>query len=180
MEDSRPLIKQFLQRQSEFMAYVMAITRDFHAAEEVFQNAAIVVMEKSQTDAQIRDFRAWVKEVVRRQALKYLREECAQRQRIRPLEPSLVEQISRAFVEDPTEEPVMQQEISALEDCIKQVPEAGRTMLSLRYEERASFRAIGETLKKTEAAVQRALCRLRKSLHDCVRSKVSLSQGGSL
>ena len=59
-----PLIKQFLQYQADFMSYLMAITRNFDAAEEIFQNAAIVVMERSEEDEPIRDFRAWSKEIV--------------------------------------------------------------------------------------------------------------------
>ena len=90
-----PLIKQFLRHQSDFMSYLMAITRDFDAAEEIFQNAAIVVMERSSDDEPIRDFRAWAKEVVRRQALRHLREQ-AKEQWVRSLEPILLEQISRA------------------------------------------------------------------------------------
>ena len=63
------LIKELLRYQSDFMAYLMAITRDLDAAEEVFQNAAVVVAEKGAGDEEIHNFRAWAKEVVRRQAL---------------------------------------------------------------------------------------------------------------
>ena len=87
-----PLIKRFLQHQSEFMAYLMAITRSFDASEEIFQNAAVVIMEK--TDASIDDFRAWSKEVVRRQALHYLRKQVQSEKKIKPIEPNLLEQIT--------------------------------------------------------------------------------------
>jgi RNA polymerase sigma-70 factor (ECF subfamily) len=180
MSDDAPLIKLFLQHQSDFMAYLMAITRDFTAAEEIFQNAAVVVIERSATREEVRDFRAWAKEVIRRQALLYLRQQSQRARRVRPLEPALLDQIGRAFVEDDTSESVLRREIAALQDCIREVPETGRKMLSLRYEQRASFRQIAAIVKRTEAAVQRALSRLRKSLHDCVRSKVSLSEGGTI
>ena len=70
-----PLIKQFLQHQSHFMAYLIAITRDASAAEEIFQNAAVVVMEKSADGETIREFRPWAKEIVRRQALNFMQKQ---------------------------------------------------------------------------------------------------------
>ena len=65
------LIRQFLRHQGDFMAYLMAMVRDLDAAEEVFQNAAVVVMQHAGSPGTepIRDFRVWAKEIVRRQAL---------------------------------------------------------------------------------------------------------------
>ncbi len=161
------------------MGYLMAITRDFHAAEEIFQNAAVVVIEHSESEDPIRNFRAWAKEIVRRQALLFLRKRSTHAKHVRAMEPDLLEQIGRVFVGDQTADDVLHQEITALEQCIQQVPEHGKKMLSMRYEKQASFQQIGKTVEKTEAAVQRALCRLRKSLHDCVRSKTTLSTKAS-
>ena len=170
-----PLIKRFLQHQSEFLAYLIAITRDFDAAEEIFQNAALVIIEKTAQQEPVRDFRAWAKEIVRRQALYYLRESNSVSDRVHAIEPQLLEQITRCFVEDESTEPGQRLEVSALRQCISSVEEHQQKMLNLRYERRASFKEIGELLGKSEGAVQRALCRIRKALHDCVRSKVELA-----
>ena len=68
------LIKDLLRHQGDFMAYLMAMVRDLDAAEEIFQNAAVVIMQHSTAaEGPIRDFRAWAKEIVRRQALHYIR-----------------------------------------------------------------------------------------------------------
>ena len=168
-----PLIKRFLQHQSEFMAYLMAITRSFDASEEIFQNAAVVIMEK--TDASIDDFRAWSKEVVRRQALHYLRKQVQSEKKIKPIEPNLLEQITRVFIEDNISDEWRARELSALQNCIAQISEAHREMLSSRYSAKDSFAEIGRRQGKTESAVQRTLSRIRKKLHDCVRSKVQLA-----
>ena len=171
------LIRKFLQLQREFMAYLMAMTRDLAAAEEVFQNAAVVVMEKSDKET-IRDFRAWSKEVVRRQALHYIRHQGTQARRLRPLEPKLLEQISSLFLVDQTESETQARELLALRECIEQASGQQREMLALRYERQASFGEIGLTLGKTEMAVQRALSRLRRQLHGCVRRRLLAADGG--
>lgn len=170
MMTDMPHIKQFLRHESEFMGYLMAMTRDFEAAEEIFQNAAIVVMEKAGQSEPIRDFRAWAKEVVRRQALHYLR--TAGRQRSRITDPKLLEQISASFLEDETDDGARKRELRALRSCLESVQPPHRRMIALRYERRTSFEAIGAAMGRTAAAVQRAISRVRTSLHRCIRQQL--------
>ncbi|MBL8794347.1 MAG: sigma-70 family RNA polymerase sigma factor [Planctomycetia bacterium] len=166
MDDGTP-IKELLRYQGEFLAYLMAITRDYSAAEEVFQNAAVVIIEGATAGEPIRNFRAWAKEIVRRQALYYLRKQGQQAKHRRPLDLDLFEAISDAFLEEDDGPGV---EVQALRRCLDKVPAPQRRMLAMRYEGRASFEQIAETVGTTAGAVQRALSRLRKALHDCVRT----------
>jgi RNA polymerase sigma-70 factor (ECF subfamily) len=175
-----PLIKQLLRHQGDFMAYLMAMVRDLDAAEEIFQNAAVAVIQHAADPAAdaIRDFRAWAKEVVRRQALHYLRAK-GRAGRITPTEPELLEQIDAAFDEDATDAVQRQREIEALQDCSGRLPDVQRRMVAMRYEGRASFDAIGVAVGRTAAAVQRSLSRTRRILHDCVQSKLARPNGAT-
>lgn len=154
------------------MAYLMAMVRDLDAAEEIFQNAAVVVIQYSQSEP-IHDFRAWAKEIMRRQALTYLREKGKAASRVSLAEPQLLEQIDRAFDEDTTDASQRQREIEALRECSGKLPQNQRTMVSMRYERHASFEEIGAALGKTAAAIQRALSRSRQALYDCVQFKLA-------
>lgn len=176
MSDPR-LIRDLLRHQGDFMAYLMAMLHDLDAAEEVFQNAAVVVMQRADDPAgePIRDFRAWAKEIVRRQALHHLRTR-GRAARVAPIEPELLEQIDRAFDEDSTDAATRQRELEALRDCAARLPDTQRRLVALRYEDRASFDAIGTAVGRTAAAVQRALSRTRRMLHDCVESKLSVAE----
>lgn len=167
------LIRHFLRLQGDFMAYLMAIAHDLDAAEEIFQNAAVVVMQHAGNPAAdpIRDFRAWAKEIVRRQALHHLRTR-ARAGRTTAIAPELLEQIDRAFDEDATDTADRQRELEALRECAALLPDVQRRMVSMRYEGRESFDAIGAVVGRTAAAVQRSLSRTRRMLHDCVQSKL--------
>jgi DNA-directed RNA polymerase specialized sigma24 family protein len=70
-----------------------------------------------------------------------------------------------------------QRELDALKDCAGRLPDVQRTMVAMRYEGRGSFDAIGAAVGRTGAAVQRALSRTRRMLHDCVQSKLARPQG---
>lgn len=168
------LIRQMLRHQGDFMAYIMAMVHDLDAAEEIFQNAAVVVIQHP-TAEPIRDFRAWAKEIVRRQTLRYLHRE-GKGSRFTATEPELLEQIDRVFDQqgagDDADATLRQHEIEALRECAARLPERQRLMVAMRYERRASFDTIGTALGSTAGAVQRALSRTRRTLHDCVRSKL--------
>jgi RNA polymerase sigma-70 factor (ECF subfamily) len=159
-----PLVKQLLKHQSAFMGYLVAMTRSMDAAEEIFQNVAVVIMDHR--GEEIRDFRAWAKEIVRRQALLYLREKSPDK--MRAMEPALLEGISQAFEEDETSADAAKTELDALRRCLAKMPEKSRAMISMRYEQQASFEDIGKHVATSDIAAQRAISRLRKALRDCV------------
>ena len=172
------LIRELLRHQVDFMAYLMAMVRDLGAAEEIFQNAAVVVMQHagSPEAEPIRDFRAWAKEIVRRQALHHLRT-AGREARMAALQPELLEQIDRAFDDDATDPDRRQRELDALRECAGRLPDVQRRMVAMRYEQKSSFEAIGAAVGRTAAAVQRSLSRTRRMLHDCVQAKLDRPSG---
>lgn len=172
MDPATP-IKELLRYQGEFMAYLMAILRDFDAAEEVFQNAAVVIVEGATAGEPIRNFRAWAKEIVRRQALYRLRQQAQESRRFRPISLELFEAISAAFLEEDTEE--VRREVQALRHCLDKLPPRQRELLVLRYERRQSFEQIGEAAGTTAGAAQRSLSRIRLALHDCILAALRAS-----
>src|SRR5262245_42566920 len=99
MADER-LIREFHNHRALFMGYLIVLTRDLDAAEEVFQQVAVAILERKPGSAPIPEFLPWAKEVVRRQALYYLRETRRDTKQVRAVAPALLENLSRAFLED--------------------------------------------------------------------------------
>lgn len=174
-----PLIQQYMQLRSEFMGYLYAMTRDAELAEEVYQNAAVVVIEESDGPETIRNFRAWAKEVVRRQALHAIRAREVSRRHGRAMAPELLEAISDAFTEDSSEDSVVRDESLALRKCLDELPAKKRELVAMRYESDSSFDEISQRAGSTPAAVQRTLSRIRKALHSCVQRRLKLAEGTS-
>jgi len=177
--DETPLIQQYLQLRSEFMGYLYAMTRDAELAEEVYQNAAVVVIEKADQPETIRNFRAWAKEVVRRQALHAIRAREVSTRHGRAMSPELLEAVSDAFVQDESEYSVVHDEAGALRHCLDGLPTDKRELIAMRYERDSSFDEIAKHMGSTPAAVQRALSRIRKLLHGCVQGRMQLAEGAS-
>lgn len=174
--DDTPLIQQYLQFRSEFMGYLYAMTRDAELSEEVYQNAAVVVMEQSQKAETIRNFRAWAKEVVRRQALHAIRARAVLAKQARVISPELLDAVSDAFLQDDSKDTVVRDEVRALKRCLDDLPEDKRELVAMRYEGSSSFDEISKHIGSTPTAVQRALSRVRKMLHTCVQRQMQLAE----
>ena len=173
----KPLIQQYLQLRSEFIGYLYAITRDSDLAEEVYQNAAVVVMKKEDDTETIQNFRAWAKEVVRRQAFLAIRKREKSSKLTRAVSPEMLDVVSTAFIEDESREEVVLDESTALKHCLAALPQNKRQLIALRYETDASFQEISDKVESSPSAVQRALSRIRKLLHGCVKRKMQLAEG---
>jgi RNA polymerase sigma-70 factor (ECF subfamily) len=163
-----PLIKQLLVLQPQFMGYLMAMTRSLDAAEEIFQNVAVAMLESPPQD-EIRDFHAWAKEVVRRQALVYLRTQSRNERRTRMVDNHLLDVLCLTMDEEPPEEAISRDDLDALRRCLEKAPLRMRSLLIQRYHGRSSFAQIAHAIGGSEGAVQRALSRARLALRDCLR-----------
>lgn len=177
--DETPPIQQYLQLRSEFMGYLYAMTRDAELAEEIYQNAAVVVIEKTDQPETIRNFRAWAKEVVRRQALHAMRAREVSARHGRAMSPELLEAVSNAFIQDTAEDSVISDEAGALRQCLDGLPRDKRELVAMRYEQDSSFDKISLHTSSTPAAVQRALSRVRKMLHGCIQQRMQLAEEAS-
>ena len=176
MTDSQ-MIQKYLQLRSEFMGYLYAVTRDAELAEEVYQNAAVVIIEKSDGDEEIRDFRAWAKEVIRRQAFHAIRSRETSRRHGRPIAPKLLEAIADTLSKDQSAASVVHNEATAMQKCVDDLPAEKRKLIAMRYESDASFDEISTNMNSTPAAIQRSLSRIRKMLHDCTKRRLALPEG---
>ena len=174
--DETPHIQQYLQFRSEFMGYLYAMTRDFELAEDIYQTSAMVVIEQAEKTEEIRDFRAWAKEVIRRQALHAIRARAVSTRHARATSPELLDVISDAFLEDDVTAVADREQARALRQCVDELPARKRELVTLRYEGGASFDEISSQLGSTPSAVQRALSRIRKALRGCVQRRMRLAE----
>lgn len=174
--DETPLIQQYVQLRSQFMSYLYAIARDAELAEEIYQNAAIVVIEQAARQETIHNFRAWAKEVVRRQALHAIRARQVSTQHSRAMSPELLDAVSDVFLQEESEDSLVRDEAAALQQCLDGLPADKRKLVAMRYEGSFSFEDISESTGSTPTAVQRALSRIRKILHGCIQQRLQLQE----
>src|SRR5689334_14410718 len=67
------LMRTFLEHRDGVLGFLLALTHDREAAEEIFQEVGIAVMEEVARKTQIESFVPWIHEVARRRTAEYFR-----------------------------------------------------------------------------------------------------------
>ncbi len=113
------LFEQFLEQRSEIFAYIRAMVRNSHDAEDVFQEVAKAVVQKSEQDEEIRNFRAWIRQVARNQIYIMVRK----KSRSNMLLPSeeMLDLLDRSYINATHKSGYMNDQYDALVSCIQQL-----------------------------------------------------------
>lgn len=162
------LLRELLARQRGALGYLLSVLGDAHAAEEVFQDTAVALLQQ-EVPPGLDDAGAWLGGILRNQALMHLRTRQRAQRRGSPVDPALLEALAGAAVADAGEEGEQQ----ALHACLGELPEPAQRMIRQRYESGLDFAAIAAAAASTEAAVQRALSRLRERLRACIERRLA-------
>jgi RNA polymerase sigma-70 factor (ECF subfamily) len=175
--NSEELIRCFLEKRDTIMAFILALTRNHDAAEEIFQNVAVAVLREANRDVSVANFSGWVAEVARHRVADYYRQSSRRLAREQPCG-TMTDLIAQAFRE--TEEaPVTDQlRMQFLQECLQKLTGRSREVIEGFYGSRQSLKQLASNLEWKEASIKVALCRARKVLGDCVEAKLQAEEDG--
>ncbi len=160
---------------ANLIAYARSLLGNYSAADDVVQEAMLVVVHKFDQFEEGTSIMAWCRAIVRLEVLR-LRQ---RNQRDRSLTERLLDDaIDAAFEEFQTERRRDDSDSfrEALEHCFEQVPERGQGVLKARFVDELSYEKIGQRLGMTIEAVRKALFRLKKQVRVCVETKTRAVQ----
>src|SRR5271157_5855723 len=147
-----------LSQRAMLLGYIVSIVRDPDLAEDVFQNVAIVVLDKAGAVAKDEDFPVWARRVARFESLTALR----QRKRA----PELLDQSVLELLEDQwsatdaTPAPARK----ALRECVEKLSPYARQLIRLRYVDELSALDVAERLNRSPNTIYVALSRTYRHL----------------
>lgn len=166
------LTREFLKHQHLLLAYVRALVRDYHQAEDIVQETAVVLIRRAADYEHVDSFWALAREVARRQSLAMRQKEAGAP---RPISDAVAEVIGAGF-DRVQESDAWDRE--ALLHCLGRLPDRWRRIVRLRYWMRYSVKRIAEELGRSANTVSVTLSRARIRLADCVGRRQR--QGGIL
>jgi RNA polymerase sigma-70 factor (ECF subfamily) len=161
----------FVADRHRLMAFIRGLVRDSHVAEDIFQEVWVRLADAMQGDVDIENTPAWCRGVARNLILHHWRD--TKRAKV-IADSELLDIVERSFVEQDARCEYWHEREKALRDCLDELPEKSRRVLSLKYDSGLSAAAVAERLHKTAAAVMMLLSRLRRSLTECARKKLEL------
>ena len=159
------VVKGAFQHREALLSSAFALLRDWVKAEDVVQDAFIVVMNKWAEFRPGSSLFLWVRQIVHFKAL-----EAARARKMSPLEEELLARVAASM------ERGLDDEISnrlrlrrqALQRCMSHLDPKSAGLLSGFYTESLSCESLAQLQRRSVNAVRLALSRLRKQLHDCV------------
>lgn len=166
MEDTSDSTEEFIkllaQNERQLHAYVFSLITNTADAEDVLQNAKVIMWRHFEQFNLGTNFGAWSRKIAFHQILSYRKKQ--KKQKLHVSDECL------QLVAEETEK--MQQELESqyhlLQSCITKLPEKYRSLIELRYRDGLSIENMAPRSGQSEGAVYRMLSRVRTTLQDCV------------
>ena len=168
MED--PVSVEFSQEltkvQRRLYSYILSLVPNRAEAEDVLQEANLVLCRKAGEYDTDGNFKAWAFRIARYQVMAYLKK----RKRANMLFSEDVVELLAEQVEDLT---CFDRMRKALAYCLESLTEKSRAIARLRFEGNLSLLDISKQLERPMGTISATLFRIRQTLAVCVRNKVS-------
>lgn len=174
-QDTEAFIRLLSEHERGLYLYVMTMTPLASDADDILQEAKVVMWRHFGKFKQGTNFGAWARKVVFFQVLAYRK----RRQRDRLcFSDQFVELVAE---EMDAKEDHLESRYRTLAQCVAKLDPEHQRIVSLRYEADESIDAIAQTVGRTSGAVYRVLSRIRRSLHSCVSARMdgNLAEGGA-
>lgn len=164
MNKARLFLRLFLQNQRRIYAYVLTLLPNRADADDVFQEASLVLWDKFDEDVPPDDFAAWGCRIAYFKVLDFSK----RRQRARVLfSQEMMERVAETALEQ-ADTLQLDERREALAGCLSKLQERDRTLLAARFTEGATVQSTATQVGRSPDAVYKALARIRQALFDCV------------
>jgi RNA polymerase sigma-70 factor (ECF subfamily) len=152
------------------LAYARSLVSDAYTAEDLVQDALLIAYQRLDRFDNTRDFGAWVRGIVR---MKYL--ELGRQHRDVPLDEATLDAVDDQYAQwDQARKNDGPDVFVILEDCMKRLPDVFLQVVKRFYFGRKSCEGIARELDTGEPTIRQRLHRGRKSLQECMETKVAL------
>jgi RNA polymerase sigma-70 factor (ECF subfamily) len=171
-QKGKSFLRLFLQNERRLYAYIMTLLPNRADADDVLQDASLVMWDKFDEAHPPDDFAAWGCRIAYFKVLDF----CKKRQRSRVFfSQTLLERLAETAIEQ-AELLQLDERREALAGCIAKLKPRDRELLARRFAEDASIAAIAAQIGRSADAVYKALAKIRQALFDCVTHSLALEK----
>ncbi|MBM3858789.1 MAG: sigma-70 family RNA polymerase sigma factor [Verrucomicrobia bacterium] len=148
-------------------AFIASVTRDFHLAEDIFQEVCVKAVGRSGEFESAQHVVNWARVAGRNRAVDVLRARNGRYD-------GLNEEMLATLAQDWPAGDFAADAHDALAYCLEKLNANNRELLRLRYFERCSGAEVAAAMGRKLETVYQALARIHKSLGECVRKRLQL------
>lgn len=161
-------MQRLLEERVRLLAYIWAIVRDSHVAEDVFQEVSLLAVRKRSEIIDREALPVWLRKSARFCALGALRKGGKS-----PLlfNNEVLDSLDRTW--EKQELAPNGEMAEALQQCIGRLASRAKEILALRYQDRMSGDEVAVCLKMKTQSVYVALGRIHRTLRDCMKRSLA-------
>jgi RNA polymerase sigma factor (sigma-70 family) len=161
------LVKSLLDARPRLVAGAFAVVRDAHAAEDVFQEVLLRALRMRESFSDEGGLLAWARVSARNLGIDQVR----RAGRLGEILSELALDALDARLEDAGD--AQRRRMEAMRGCMEKLPEESRTLLRMRYDEVRKGEELARLLRRSEAAIYKALSRLHQALRKCINERLA-------
>jgi RNA polymerase sigma-70 factor (ECF subfamily) len=165
-------LRLFLQNERRIYAYILTLLPNRADADDVLQEASLVMWDKFDEGSPPDDFAAWGCRIAYFKVLDFYKK--GRRSRVR-FSQAMLERIAETAVEH-AGTLQLDERREALADCLEKLRPKDRDLLARRFADGATTQSTAAQVGRSVDAVYKALANIRQALFDCVTR--SLARGG--
>lgn len=163
-------IRLLTSHQARLRAFAFSLIPHWADAEEVLQEASLVMFRKFDQFQVGTNFFSWACKVIHLTAKDFRKRQARHKVRFGD---AFLEAVAQQTIE--MEEELGERE-RLLSDCVAQLKAKHRQMLQLRYEQGRKIEEIASILGSTAKAIYQALSRVHKALLECVERRLAAAR----
>jgi RNA polymerase sigma-70 factor (ECF subfamily) len=161
------LVRLLARHQEALYRYIFALLPHEEDARDVLQETSVALLRKfDEYDAAL-PFLAWAHGFAYREVLK---QRDRNQRSLRHLNQDLIKRLAR---EREQREPLLQERLQVLEDCLKRLPPGDQELIRRRYEGRISPDEMASQRGTSRRTVFRELDRIRRALLECINRRLA-------
>jgi RNA polymerase sigma-70 factor (ECF subfamily) len=157
-------LRLFLENERRLYAYILTLLANRADADDVLQEASLVMWDKFDDRHPPEDFTAWGCRIAYFKVLDFYKK--SQRSRVQFSQP-LLERLAETAVEQAASLQ-LEDRRQALADCIQKLSPRDRDLLARRLTRGATTQSTAAAVGRSADAVYKALAKIRQALFDCV------------
>jgi RNA polymerase sigma-70 factor (ECF subfamily) len=161
---SKLFLRLFLQNERRLYAYILTLLPNRADADDVLQEASLVMWDKFDERQPPADFAAWGCRIAYFKVLDFYKK--SQRCRVR-FSQAILERVAETAVEQ-AGTLQLDERREALAGCMDKLSARDRDLLGRRFAEGATTQSTAALVGRSVDAVYKALARIRQALFDCV------------
>ncbi len=169
---SAEFIQLFTKTQRPVFLYILSLVPRPVDAEEILQEANLIVWTKSHQFQPGTNFRAWACQIAYYEVLKY--RERKQRDKLH-FNPELLEMIAAESVQQAE---LLDRRRQALAECLQKLKDADRALIQTRYSPDGEGPGIADQLGRPINSIYQSLSRIRKVLLECINRRLAAEVRG--